>query len=425
MSNITNKFSIFGGISRALSNRNYRLYWYGQVVTTQGFWIYKIVAGWLMWEMTNSSTWLGALAAGYMLPILFLGPFGGAVADRYGYRRIAIIMCSFAAFIALLTATLTWLEFMTPFRLVSLALVQGTLFAFEFPARQSLYPLLVDRKNMAAAVALNSTTFHSSGFTGPLLGGVLLTLGDTISGVSAGFTANAFCIGWMMIVLTRITSPQKQNNRTADLKTPSLIHNLISGFKYAYGHTDLRLLLLLSLSASLFIRPYLDFLPGFSDDVFNEGKDGLTMLTAVSGVGSMAFATFFAIRARARGLVSVLFVCQIGATIALIFFSLIDQFIFALLALSLVGGLLVSSSIAAQSLIQHAVADKFRARVISLNVSLGIGASAVSALIIGSAAEYTSLQLSLAGSAVLGLMFTIPLSLTLLKRRKEIEVERN
>lgn len=74
MSNLANKFSIFGGISRALSNRNYRLYWYGQVVTTQGFWIYKIVAGWLMWEMTNSSTWLGALAAGYMLPILFLGP---------------------------------------------------------------------------------------------------------------------------------------------------------------------------------------------------------------------------------------------------------------------------------------------------------------------------------------------------------------
>jgi hypothetical protein len=63
--------------------------------------------------------------------------------------------------------------------------------------------------------------------------------------------------------------------------------------------------------------------------------------------------------------------------------------------------------------------------VISLNVSLGIGASAVSALIVGSAAEYTSLQLSLAGSAVLGLMVTIPLSLTLLKRRKEIEVERN
>ena len=195
--------------------------------------------------------------------------------------------------------------------------------------------------------------------------------------------------------------------------------------KYAYNYADLRLLLLLSLFAFLFIRPYLDFLPGFSDDVFNRGKEGLTILTAVSGVGSMAFAIFFAIRGRAKGLVSVLFFCQIGCTIALILFSLLNQFVIALLALSLVGGLLVSSSIAAQSLIQQAVADRFRARVISLNVSLAIGAPALSALTIGWAAEYIGLQLSLTGSGVLGLIITIPLTLALIKRRKEIEAERN
>ena len=97
----------------------------------------------------------------------------------------------------------------------------------------------------------------------------------------------------------------------------------------------------------------------------------------------------------------------------------------ALLALSLVGGFLTSSSIAAQSLIQHTVANKFRARVISLTVSLGIGAPALSAMSIGWAAEHVGLQVSLAGSAVLGLIITIPLSLTLMKRRKEIETERN
>lgn len=416
---------MFGGISRALSNRDYRIYWSGQVVMVQGFWIYKIVAGWLMWEMTNSSTWLGALAAGYMLPVLLLGPFGGAVADRYGYRKVAITMGFFGAVCALLTASLTWINLITPSLLVGLALLQGSLFAFEFPARQSLFPLLVDRTNMAAAVAVNSTTYHSSGFTGPLLGGILLTLGDTISGVSAGFAANAFCTGWMIIALSRITSPQKESDKSSGLKTTSLIQDLFIGFKYAFSHTDLRLLMLLTLFASLFIRPYLDFLPGFSDDVFNKGKEGLTILTAVSGIGSMAFATYFAIRGRAKGLVRVLYFCQINATIALILFSILDQFVMALLALSLVGGFLTSSSIAAQSLIQHTVINKFRARVISLNVSLGIGAPALSAISIGWAAEYVGLQVSLAGSAVLGLIITIPLSLTLMKRQKEIETERN
>jgi MFS family permease len=354
-----------------------------------------------------------------------LGPFGGAVADRYGYRKVAITMGFFGAVCALLTASLTWINLITPSLLVGLALLQGSLFAFEFPARQSLFPLLVDRTNMAAAVAVNSTTYHSSGFTGPLLGGILLTLGDTISGVSAGFAANAFCTGWMIIALSRITSPQKESDKSSGLKTMSLIQDLFIGFKYAFSHTDLRLLMLLTLFASLFIRPYLDFLPGFSDGVFNKGKEGLTILTAVSGIGSMAFATYFAIRGRAKGLVRVLYFCQISATIALIFFSILDQFVMALLALSLVGGFLTSSSIAAQSLIQHTVVNKFRARVISLNVSLGIGAPALSAISIGWAAEYVGLQVSLAGSAVLGLIIAIPLSLTLMKRRKEIETERN
>ncbi len=424
MPNFQKTFSVLGGISRALSNRNYRIYWTGQAVIVQGFWIYKIVAGWLMWEMTNSSAWLGALAAGYMLPVLFLGPFGGAVADRYGYRQVAITMVSLGALSAFLTATVTWIGYMTPLLLVALSLLQGILFAFEFPARQSLFPLLVDRKNLAAAVAVNSTTYHTSGFTGPLLGGILLTLGDTISGVSAGFMANGVCMGWMMIVLLQIDSPQKKIKRTADQEIPSLILDLISGLKYTYRHTDLRLLIFISLSASLFLRPYLDFLPGFSDNVFNEGKKGLTMLTAVSGIGSMAFAIFFAIRGRASGLVLFLFSCQIGASITLTWFSLTDQFIIALLALSLVGGLLVSSSIASQSLIQHTVADKFRARVISLNVSLGIGAPALSAIIIGWTAEYAGLQFSLAGAGVIGLLVSTPLTFKLFKRRKEIEKEK-
>jgi MFS family permease len=417
-------FYAFGGISRALSNRNYRVYWSGQAVMVQGFWIYKIVAGWLMWEITNSSAWLGALAAGYMLPVLFIGPFGGTVADRYGYQRMAIIMCCIGILIALLTTILTWFQFITPALLVVLALFQGIVFAFEFPARQSLFPLLVKRQDMAAAVAVNATTFHSSGFTGPLLGGIILTFGDTTTGVSIGFLTNALCMAWMLIALTRISTPQKTTMKPVIKNSNGLVDDLIDGIKYAWNYRDLRLLLFLSFIASLLIRNYLDFLPGFSDEIFNKGKEGLATLTAVSGVGSMVFATFFAIRGRAKGLVSVLCICQIGATIALIWFSLLNEFIIALLALSLVGGLLVSSSIAAQSLIQHNVVDEYRARIISIHISISVGAPALSALTIGWMAEYLGLQISITGSAILGLLTTIPLCIMLIKRKKEIEAER-
>ena len=155
------------------------------------------------------------------------------------------------------------------------------------------------------------------------------------------------------MALSRITSSQKESGKPSSLKTTSLIQDLFIGFQYAFNHTDLRLLMLLSLFASLFIRPYLDFLPGFSDDVFNKGKEGLTVLTAVSGIGSMAFATYFAIRGRAQGLVSVLYFCQISATIALIFFSILDQFVMAILARGVTLGYLMLSSFSVIILNSH------------------------------------------------------------------------
>jgi MFS family permease len=424
MPKIESQIPIFGGISRALSNRNYRIYWSGQAIMVQGFWIYKIVAGWLIWEMTNSSAWLGVLAAGYMLPVLVIGPFGGAVADRYGYKRVATIMCSIGILIALLTSVLTWFEFITPTLLVALALLQGIVFAFEFPARQSLFPLLVERKNMAAAIAVNATTFHTSGFTGPLLGGSILTFSDTITSVSLGFLINSFCMVWMLIALTRISIKPNPPTKSVNKKINSLVVDLIDGLKHAWNYTDLRLLLFFALIASLLIRNYLDFLPGFSDRVFNRGKEGLATLTAVSGIGSMIFATFFAIRGRVQGLVSILCICQIGATIALMWFSLLGEFVIALLALSLVGGLLVSSSIAAQSLVQHTVINEYRARIISINISISIGTTALSAITIGWIAETFGLQTSIFGSGFLGLLATVPLCIILLKRKKEIEAER-
>ncbi len=417
--------SAFGGIGRALATKRYRTYWIGQIVMVQGFWIYKIAAGWLMWELTKSPTWLGALGSGYFLPILILGPFGGAVADRFGYRRCAMATGGLGAILALITAILTWTGIITPLFLLALTTVQGLLFAFEFPARQALFPNLIPRQDMPAAVALNATTFHSSSFTGPLIGGVLLSLGDASIGAASGFAANAFCMTWMMGAIYLIPAPANLGARLAAKKASGILNDLKEGFRYTRSHVDIRLLILLSVTASLLIRHYLDFLPGFSDDIFNKGKQGLATLTAASGIGAMIFSTFFAIRGKAKGLTAFLVIGQFGAAIALTLFALSDNFDLGLLALALVGGLLVSATICYQSLIQHSVEDAYRARVISINVSLSVGAPALSAPIIGWVAELYSLQHAVAGSALLSLVIFIPVGFLLWKRRKEIEAEKN
>jgi MFS family permease len=417
MSEPSKLLSHFGGIDRALSTKSYRTYWTGQVVMVQGFWIYKIASGSLMWDLTESSAWLGALGSAYLLPIFFLGPFGGAVADRYGYRRMAMAMGGCGAAIALFTAIMTWFGFISPACLVFLTLIQGFLFAFEFPARQALFPNLVERKDIPAAVALNATTFHSSAFTGPLIGGVLLW----VSGAGAGFAANAFCMTWMMIAIYFIPSPPNLSARLEEKKASGILNDLKDGLRYTHQHIDIRLLILLTIVTSLFIRPYIDFLPGFAGDVFNNGKKGLTALTAASGIGALFFASFFAIRGRTKGLISFMFIGQIGAVLSLTLFSFSDIFIFGLIAILFVGGFLVSASICIQSLIQHSVDDNYRARVVAVNVSLAVGAPALSAIVIGWIAEVYGLPLAMGGTAALSLIFIVPIGLKLRKRRREIE----
>lgn len=409
----------FGGISRALSNKEYRIYWFGQIVMVQGFWIYKIAAGWLMWEMTNSSSWLGFLAAAYFLPVLFLGPVGGALADHFGHKYTAVITGLLGSLISIIAAILTWTGNITPISLLLHAMLQGIAFSFEFPARQSLLPTLVGKGDMPAAVAVNSTTFYTSSFTGPIFGGLLLAIGSTEFGVGLSFITNAICMAWMVGALTFLRVPRDQNINKK--KIFSILGNVSSGFVYSYKDKNIRLLILLLFSGSFFIRPYLDFLPEFSDKVFQTGKEGLSLLTAFSGIGSIFFAVFFAIRGRVDGLILYLIYSQIGAMIFFILFAISENFAIGLILLSALGGLLVSSSIAVQSLIQHSVSDTYRARVISIVVSIAVGSPAISAMAIGWLSKYLGLQNSLIISGIIGIVITVLLSIKLMKRQHEIE----
>ena len=411
----------FGGISRALSNKEYRTYWFGQIVMVQGFWIYKIAAGWLMWEMTNSSAWLGFLAAAYFLPVLFLGPVGGALADHYGHKYTAIIMGLLGSLVAIMAAILTWTGNITPIFLLLHAMLQGIAFSFEFPARQSLLPTLVGKGDMPAAVAVNSTTFYTSSFTGPIFGGLLLTIGSTEFGAGLSFITNAICMAWMVGALTFLRAPKDQSKYKNKNKIFGILDNLSSGFVYSYKDKNIRLLILLLFTGSFFIRPYLDFLPEFSDEIFQTGKEGLSLLTAFSGIGSIFFAVFFAIRGRVGGLTLYLIYSQIGAMIFFILFAITESFAIGLILLSALGGLLVSSSIAVQSLIQHSISDIYRARVISIAVSIAVGSPAISAMAIGWLSKYLGLQNSLIISGIIGILITVLLSTKLIKRQHEIE----
>ena len=113
-----------GGIGEALSARNYRVYWYGHLFSANGVWIYLISSQWLIFHLTRSPAWLGAVGFAYLAPLFFLGPLAGAVSDRFGHRRTGMIAVCLGIFVSLLTAFTIVTGKLTPLLMLILTILQ-------------------------------------------------------------------------------------------------------------------------------------------------------------------------------------------------------------------------------------------------------------------------------------------------------------
>jgi MFS family permease len=176
----------FDNISRAFAQRNYRIYATGNGVSLIGWWLQRVAVGWLAWTLTHSGTWLGLVSLADFLPVLFLSPFAGVLADRrdrvWIIRITQLCGCVQAALLALLVATDT----ITIELLFTLVLLLGIASGISQPARLALVPSLVDRTSLASALAINSVVFNLARFIGPAIAGVVIA---EIGNVSA-FAAN-------------------------------------------------------------------------------------------------------------------------------------------------------------------------------------------------------------------------------------------
>ena len=147
----------------------------------------------LMMMVTLSAGIVVALAA----PFLILSSIAGAICNRAGHRRTAIIAILFGFPIMAATAALTWSGAMTPQLLFILVIVQSIFTAFELPARQSLVPVLIGRRHLTEGMSLNWATFNAAFITGPMLAGLLLVAG----GAALTFTAATSTFAWMLFML--------------------------------------------------------------------------------------------------------------------------------------------------------------------------------------------------------------------------------
>ena len=228
--------SYFGGISLALSARDYRIYWYGHVFSAHGVWMHRMAVGVLIFQLTDSPAWLGFIGFVYSLPLMILGPIAGAIADRFGIRRTAIIAIDASIALTCLMAVLTLSRTMTPILLAGSVVVLGCLHAFDFPVRQVLIQLLVGRDRLAAAIALNSTTFYTASFTGPMLCAAVLALGYSSVGDAAPGIVFLIYGLTMAALLVAILATRMRDRPTKGGDATKLLGDVLDGLRYTLNH---------------------------------------------------------------------------------------------------------------------------------------------------------------------------------------------
>ncbi|WP_158045783.1 MFS transporter [Skermanella pratensis] len=388
----------FGGILRALRNPNYGLYTAGNAVSLIGTWMQRIAVGWLTWQLTGSGAWLGAIAFADLFPTVFVGPFAGAVADRWDRLRVTKVSQALAMVQAITLFALTWFDLMTIELLFALTVALGVIAGFNQPARLALIPSLVRREDLPAAVAINSIIFNSARFVGPAVAGLMIVTG----GLASAFAVNALTFVLFLVALSRIRLP-------AEPPAPPRVRNSLfrdvgDGIRYTAFHEGIAPMMILLIAVCLCVRPVVELLPGFAAAVFASGAGGLAVLTSTIGAGAVLGGLWLVRRSDSGGLTGIALGNTLVLSLALLAFVSTDQWWVAIPSLGVLGACMVVTGVGTQTLLQLSVAGEMRGRVLSLYGVIFRGGPALGALIVGVASERFGLRIPLAASAGLAVL---------------------
>lgn len=368
---------------RALRHANFRMFISGQACTQIGMWLQLITTSWLMYRLSGSSFLLGVATFALQVPFLLVSPVAGVFLDRMEVRRVLLVTNAVVLAQAMAVLLLVATGAIQPWHLIVANLVLGIANACDAPARQTLVARLVDKPDLANAIALNAIMMNGARFIGPMVGGGLIAA----IGELGSFALNGMLRIPVLGALARL--------RLADRDRPAagggdggLASEFLAGARYAYGFLPSRNLLLLVAATSLSIQAYLPLMPWFAAERFAGGSDALGILLSAGGLGALTGMVYLALRPTVVGLFRLVGRTSALAGASLAAFSFTTDFWLgvALLYLTGMGAILTAS--ASNTLLQTIVPDPLRSRVAALYLVSFLGVSPFGALASGWIAEH-------------------------------------
>lgn len=393
-----------------LHYREFRLLWFGHVFASMSFWMDQVTRGWLIYELTDSTVQLGLVRGVQAIPILFLSPIAGSVADRYSRKKQILFTQIADASMYGVLALLIFAESIQPWHVYITAFGMAVAQTFHQPARAAIIADVVPGSHLTNAIGLNSMIFNVARSLGPALAGVLISLTGT--GGAYGVQAIFFVLAtYWTVRLSNAASRSAGAGHSA--RRLSLVQSIIEGWRFSWQNQTVRAALLITMLAALFIVPFTTLLPVFARDILHAGATGQGLLLTGMGIGALGSAVMIAgfgdRLPRGKIMLGGVALYGVGAAV----FGISTWFNFSMLVMIIIGFANVCSHALVQTVLQTYSPPEFRGRTIAL-FHMGQVVMTGGSMVIGSLAAITGapsavLMMGLAGAiAMLGIHLSLP-----------------
>ncbi|MDH3599620.1 MAG: MFS transporter [Candidatus Tectomicrobia bacterium] len=391
------------GPLRAFANRGYLRLWIANFLSYTPRWMQMTLLAWLILELTDSP-WLVALVGFFSsMPMLFLGLFGGVLADRLNRRGLLIILQAantiaslFLTLVLIMGSVQVWHGYLV-------IVVTGASWALGTPSRRALIFDLLGTSGITNAVALDSVGMNCSRMIGPALAGAMIG----VIGVTGGFVIATLSYGLGLVLLmtvrvVQIERPTRQRQNVA--------RNLVEGLRYSGQNRVILADICITVIMNFLLFPYMQMVPVLARDVLHVGPTLMGILQSAEGigalVGSLVIASLTSIRYHGRFFV----IGSIIGLLALIAFSTSRWYIVSFPLLLMVGMGTACFGTMQSTIVMLMATEEMRGRALGV-ISLAIGAGPLGSLVLGAVADAISPVFAVRVHALIGVIL---LSLTVL-----------
>ncbi len=363
----------------ALKYRNYRLWFWGQIISMFGTWMESTALGFLVFDLTRSPAYLGLVGFATGVPTWIFMLYAGVIADRMPRRTMLMITQTVMMVLAFALAALAFLHWVQPWHILVIALLLGTANAFEAPARQAFVLEMVEVEDMTNAIALNSAMFNAAMAIGPAAAGLTYALfGPAWCFLINGISFIAVIAALRLMKLKPFVPKPVRASALADLK---------EGLKYVAAHPMIRTIIGLIGVISLFGISFVTLIPAWSVNILHGDARTNGFLQSARGVGALVAALLIASLGRFhfRGRLLTFGTFALPAVVAL--FALVRWTPLALVLVFGSGLSLILIFNLANALVQTFAPNELRGRIMSIYTLTFFGLMPVGSLGVGLTAE--------------------------------------